>query len=570
MHPLLTTLRRRLIGAPRPNAEHASYEFQPHERPFMPGSPATPAHPALRRAAYAAIGVLIALTAGMANGLLLANLQTIQGALGLTPVQAGWLSGVYVMTNVCMSFILIKARQQFGIQRFTRVFLFAIVLLTAAQVWVHTYRMELAVRAVAGIVASGFTPLGFFYIMQALPPKARIAGFLIGIGLTQVATPLARAISPLLLAGGDIRNLFLLEFGLALACLGAVALLRLPPSNTIQAFEKLDLLTFGLFAPGVALLCAVLALGLTVWWTTPWIGYALAASIVLIGAAMLIEHHRANPMLNTRWMTSAGIVRFAVVAATIRLLLWEQNFGAVGLLTVVGMGQDQLVPFWTVVTLAMLGGLVVGVLTLNPQDLLRPIAISIALIGIGAALDADASNLTRPANFYASQALIAFAAMYFLGPTMMTGLLQALSRGPSHIVSFSAVFGIAQALGGLAGSALLGTYQVVRERKHSQDLVASILMTDPQVAGRVQALSGAYGGVIADPALRQQQGLAMLSQQVSREAQILAYNDVFRLIAIIAFIAFLWEGGRWLYYRVRGVNPFAEELAAMQRMRSRR
>lgn len=542
------------------------YQFQPHERPFMPGSPATPDHPVARRIGYALIGILVSLTAGLSNGLLLANLPTIQGALGLTTVEAGWLPAAYMMTNICMSFVLIKVRQQFGIQRFTRVFLLAFVLLAAAQVWVHTYCMELALRAVAGIVAGGFTPLGFFYLMQALPGKARIAGMLIGIGLTQVATPLARAISPLLLANGDIQTLFLFEFALSLACLGSIALLRLPPGDTIPAFEKIDLLTFVLLVPGMALLCAALVQGRTVWWTTPWVGYALVVSMVLIGAALLVEHHRANPMLNTRWMTSAEIVRFALVAATIRLLLSEQNFGAIGLLTVAGMGADQLVTFWTVITVATLAGLIVGILTLNPQDLLRPIVISIALIGIGAVLDADASNLTRPANLYFSQALIAFAAMYFLGPTMMTGLLMALSRGPSHIISFSAVFGIAQALGGLGGAALLGSFQLMRQRAHSQELVGSILMTDPQVAGRVQALSGAYGRVVTDPALREAQGLALLSQQVSREAQILAFNDVFRLIALLALVAFLWQGGRWLYFRIKGINPFAEELAFMQKM----
>jgi MFS family permease len=548
------------------NASNPPYEYQPHERPFMPGSPATPDHPTIRRVGYAAIGVLVSLTAGLANGLLLANLPTIQGALGLTAVEAGWLPAAYMMTNICMSFVLIKARQQFGIQRFTRVFLIAFVLLAAAQVWVNTYRMELALRAVAGIVAGGFTPLGFFYLMQGLPRKARIAGMLIGIGLTQVATPLARAISPLLLADGDIQTLFLFEFALSLACLGSIALLRLPPGDTIPAFEKLDVLTFVLLAPGMALLCAALVQGRTVWWTTPWVGYALVLSMVLIGAALMVEHHRANPMLNTRWMTSAEIIRFALVAATIRLLLSEQNFGAMGLLTVTGMGAEQLVTFWTVVTLSTLAGLIVGILTLNPQDLLRPIVISIALIGIGAVLDSDASNLTRPANLYFSQALLAFAAMYFLGPTMMTGLLMALSRGPSHIISFSAVFGIAQALGGLGGAALLGSFQVMRQRVHSQELVASILMTDPQVAGRVQALSGAYGRVLTDPALREAQGLTILTQQVSREAQILAFNDVFRLIALLALAAFLWQGGRWLYFRVKGINPFAAELAFMQKM----
>src|SRR3546814_10703238 len=74
--------------------------------------------------------------------------------------------------------------------------------------------MELVARGVSGIAASGLSTLAAFYLMQGLPQDKRIAGFLLAIGLTQVAVPLARAISPLLLADGDIANLFILQFAL--------------------------------------------------------------------------------------------------------------------------------------------------------------------------------------------------------------------------------------------------------------------------------------------------------------------------------------------------------------------
>ncbi|WP_225421237.1 MFS transporter [Sphingomonas parva] len=547
-------------------AQAQDYQFKPHERPFMPGSPATPEHPGARRIGYAVIGALIALTSGFANGLLIANLPQIQGSLGLTPVEAGWLTGVYSMTNVCTSFVLIKFRQQFGLQRITRIFLIGFVTMNFVQLFIQSYEMELVGRAASGILASGFMPLGFFYIMQAMPAKARMAGMIIGIGLTQVALPLSRVISPILLASGEIWNLYLFEFGLSLVCLGCVALLRLPPSERTPVFEKLDALTFLLFAPGVMLLVAVLVQGRIVWWSTPWLGYATAGAIALIGTAMLIEHNRANPMLNTRWIASRDVLRFAAIAASMRVLLGEQNYGSIGLLTAVGMGPDQLVGFFGVVTVATITGLVLGVATLNPQDLLRQIVISVALIGLAAWLDADASNLTRPANLYVTQAMIAFAAIFFLGPTMMGGVLRALARGPSHMVSYSAVFSLAQTVGGLGGTALLGTFQIVREKYHSHELVQSIVMTDPQVAARLQQLGGAYGRVIGDPSLRQAQGANLLAQQVTREANILAFNDVFLLIAMLAGLTFLWLGGRWLVFKLRGVNPLGAELAALQKM----
>src|SRR3546814_14519965 len=80
------------------------------------------------------------------------------------------------MTNVCMSLLLIKFRQQFGIQRFTRVFLIGFLALTVTQLFVHSYRTELIVRGASGIVASGLSPLALFYIMQAMPTAARLGG----------------------------------------------------------------------------------------------------------------------------------------------------------------------------------------------------------------------------------------------------------------------------------------------------------------------------------------------------------------------------------------------------------
>ena len=532
----------------------------------MPGSPATPDHPLPRRVGYFAIGVLLAVAGGFLNGLLLANLPQIQGALGLTPVEGGWLTAAYSMTNICMSLLLIKLRQQFGIQRFTRATLAGFLALNVLQLFVHSYSFELFLRAASGVVASGLSTLALFYIMQAMPAAKRLGGFVLGVGFGQIATPLARVVSPFLLGQGDIENLFVFELGLTLACLGSVALLRLPPSERVEAFEPLDFLTFALFAPGMALLCAVLAQGRIIWWSTPWLGWALAGATILISAALLIEHNRANPLLNTRWIGSRDVLRFAAVAAALRILLSEQNFGALGLFTVVGMTNDQLVGFYALLTLASVAGLAISMALLNPLDLLRPVIFATALIAVGAYLDASATNLTRPENLYLSQALIAFAALYFVGPTMMVGLLRALSKGPSHIISFSAVFSISQTLGGLGGAAFLGSFQILREKFHSNALSQSLVLSDPLVATRVQQLGGAYARALGDPVQRQTQGITLLGQQVAREANILAFNDVFLLISVLALLVLAWLLTRWAWLKYRGINPLAEELAALQKM----
>jgi len=519
----------------------AEYQFKPHERPTIPGSPATPEHPTPRRVGYFCVGVLTGLTSGFGNALVVANLNNIQGVFGLYSDEGAWLSTVYVMTNVCSSMLLIKFRQQFGLQHFTRLFLFLYAAVSAAHLFVHTFGMALLVRGANGVAASALNTLALYYFIQALPAKHRFKAIVIGIGVPQLATPLARTFSTGMLEAGNWDTLYLFELGLSLLSLVAVLALRLPPSEHTRAFEKLDFVTFALFAPGMALLCAVLGQGRLLWWAeTPWLGYALCGAVVLITSALWVEHNRANPLLNTRWLGHRAIIRFAVVATSVRVLLAEQSYGAVGLLNAVGMDNDQLVSLFTVVSLATVAGIATGALTLNPQELGRPVRISLVLIAIGAFIDASASNLTRPANMYLTQALIAFAAAYYLGPSLLIGLSSALARGMSNFVSFSALFSITQSLGGLAGSALLGTFQAYREKFHSHSLVQSISLSDPLDAARIQALAGAYGRVLGDSALRQAEGAALLAQQVTREANVLAYNDVFLLIGVLASATFVW------------------------------
>jgi hypothetical protein len=46
--------------------------------------------------------------------------------------------------------------------------------------------------------------------------------------------------------------------------------------------------------------------------------------------------------------------------------------------------------------------------------------------------------------------------------------------------------------------------------------------------------------LLADPSLRNLAGIRSLSNAATREANVLAYNDVFMLIAVIAVLTMIW------------------------------
>ncbi len=517
------------------------WDYAPHERPVMPGSPGSPDHPLARKIAYALVAVLVGLTSGFGNALVAANTVTLAGALGLDPAEIAWLPTVYVMTNVSINLLLIKFRQQFGLRPFAIIFLSLYLLLTLGHLFVRDFWSAVLVRGASGMAGAALNTFALYYLMQAFPAKWRLRAIVLGIGVPQLATPLARLFSPELLSMSQWRTLYLFELGLSALSLAAVLAFRLPPTTRQKAFEKLDFVTFALFAGSMGLFAAVLGLGRYVWWTqSTWIGWALLAAIPMLAAALIIEHHRANPLLNTRWLGSADIIRFAIVTLMARIVLSEQTYGAVGLLTVLGQNNDQLVPFFTIIFLATVAGFVISALTLDPTKLAHPVMLAIGLVAVAAWVDSYSTSLTRAPQLYLTQATIAFAGAFFLGPSLLFGMTRALQQGAGHVISFLALFGVLNSIGGLAGTALLSTYQIVREKANSAALVQAVDPTDPIVQARLQAGGAGVARVVSDPSLRTAEGGALLSQAATREANVLAYDDMFRMIAVLAALTFLY------------------------------
>ena len=534
-----------------------AYQFKAHERPVVPGSPYNPDHPTPRMWAYGAIAVLAGLTGGLGNALVSANISYFQGTLGLTAEEAAWIPAAYATTYICANLILVKFRQQFGLQPFVRLILPGYIVATLLHLWVHGFWSAMLVRALSGIAAAGLTTLGVMLWFQAVRAQWRIHALMIAVSIPQLATPLARVIAPSLLEWGDWRMAYLFELGLALLTLTAILALPLPPSERSKVFERTDFVTIVLMFPGVALLCSVLALGRTDWWlSAPWLGWAMAASVVLLAAAILVEHWRARPLLMTRFLSQKAILRIVAVAFCVRIILAEQTYASVGLLGTLGYGIEQFRTLYIIVTLASVAGLLVGVFVTRPQSPARPIYMACLLVAVAAFLDSGATNLTGPPNFYLSQALVGFAALLFIGPAMAIGLSRTLLAGPQNFISWLVVFLASQNLGGLVGPALFGTIQIIREKFHSNNLVEAVRLSDPIDAGRVTGAAQQVGGVISDPTLRSAEGIALLGQRATREANVLAYNDVFLVIALLAFLLFVWGVAIELKMRRQGeISP---------------
>lgn len=513
------------------------WDFAPHERSPLPGAPATPDHPMARRILYLAIGALIGITGGLGNAFVTVNAPYIQGSLGLYQDEIAWLPAVYVMTNVPTGMVLIKYRQQFGLRSFVLIFQGLYCLLTFAHLFVGGFAAAVAVRAASGIAASATTTLSLNYAIQAFPAKHRLKGIAIGISVPQLAIPIARLFSTDLLAADQWRSLYLFEFGLAALSFAAIALFRLPPSIREKAFELLDIPTTVILTLAMVLLCSVLGLGRFAWWTdSAWIGWCLAGCIPLFAIVILLEYHRANPIIDIRWLGTSYFLRFVMVAVVARIVLSEQTYGSVGLLNALGLTNEQLYLFSVLTVVGAIAGIVAGALLVGPTRLTQEVALAIGLVAIAAFVDSFSTNLTRAPQLYVTQTVIAFATTLYIGPAILVGFSKVLAQGGKKLTSFIILFATTQSLGGLIGTALLSTYQVYSEKQHSFDIIQHLNPTDPLVAQALQQGGARFSSTILDPSLQTVAGSTALGTRVATEANILAFNDVFRLVAIIAAI----------------------------------
>nr|WP_311272571.1 MULTISPECIES: MFS transporter [unclassified Rhizobium] len=506
----------------------------------MPAAPSQPPEKSFfQKLLYVAAGLSFFVTQGMGMNIVMANIYQLQGEFSATVAEVAWLSAAYMAPYATFSIALFKVRQQYGLRPFAEISIICFVLASCLNLFVTDIHSAIVVRFVSGMAAAPLSSLGFLYILEAFPAQRKLTlGLSIALTGTLLSSPLARIVSPDLLDIGGWQALYTMEVGLALAVLPIIYLLPLTPPPRVKVIERVDILSYLLFAGGLGCLAVFLTLGRFYWWfETWWLGVLLATSIGLLALMVMIELPRKNPMLDLRWIFSRTNLHLIAVLLIYRAVSSEQSSTAVSLYQQLGLLNEQTTELYALIILAtVLGGAFCALLMLTKYvDTAHVIALT--LISAGAFMDSGLTNVVRPEQMYLSQAMIAFGAAMFLPPVMAKGFGAALAKGPPYLVNFITIFLFTQITGSMLTTGILGSFVTLREKFHSNILVESILLQNPQVVQRITQLSGAYAHVITDPALLKAEGLSLLGQQVTREAYILAYNDTFLLISVCAAAA---------------------------------
>jgi MFS transporter, DHA2 family, multidrug resistance protein len=97
----------------------------------------------------------------------------------------------------------------------------------------------------------------------------------------------------------------------------------------------------------------------------------------------------------------------------------------------------------------------------------------------------------------------------------------------------TALFSVVRNIGGSAGVAISTMLLTRRAQLHQSDLVANVHVWDPATTERLRAWTEHFQSSGADALTAGQQGVAMLYRETQAQAQVLAFMDDFRLLAIM-------------------------------------
>jgi hypothetical protein len=166
--------------------------------------------------------------------------------------------------------------------------------------------------------------------------------------------------------------------------------------------------------------------------------------------------------------------------------------------------------------------------------------MAILLLGTAAFFDQHRTSLDRPHDFYASQFLASVGAGMFMGLLIMLGISAALKQGVDHMITFLVTLSITQTLGGLAGSAVLGTFQLHREQLYSSALTSQLDPADPVVAQRLRIQQQLYARRSPTRCCAARRAAHSWRRSTRREANVRGFNDVFTLSGWLAIGFLCW------------------------------
>lgn len=457
----------------------------------------------------------------------------MQGNLGATLSEIGWVSTGYAMANVVIIPLTSWLERRFGKKNY---FIFSLVGFTLASVacGLATNLSTLIVgRVLQGLAGGGLLAKGQAILFETFPPAEQaIASAVFGMGVI-----IGPTIGPVL--GGFLtdtlgwRWIFYINVPFGLFAIWMM-MTFLPEDDESKLNAKGVVDWWGIFflIAGLGCLQIVLEQGeQDDWWSSPFI--TRMAIVSAVGTALFVWHELRvkHPAVDLRILKDKALGAGSLYSIFL-------GMGLYGTMFVIPLYTQNMLHFTATQT---------GIL-LIPGALATAVSMVLlgknmhhfdprVLVAVGAVMVAwsmyDLSRLspdTGVDQLFWPLIFRGFAMGFlFLPLTMAT-----LGDLPKHDVSAgSSFFSLTRQLGGSIGIALLTTVLSKQVVVHRSELVYHVTDTNPAFLERVQGAMGTFTANGGDAVVGQSQALAAIDRAVSIQSLLLSYRDVYLVVGAL-------------------------------------
>ena len=455
----------------------------------------------------------------------------IMGNLGATLDQVSWVSTGYIIANVIILPLTGWLSAHFGRKRYLG---YSMIIFTVASLFCGMSRslnMLVMFRILQGAGGAALLSTAQATLMEIFPPNqlGMIQG-IFGIGVMVGPT-----VGPTL--GGWLTDnyswpwIFFINLPIGIVAT-VMTFLFVHDSKIQKKHASVDFVGIILLAIGVGSLQAILEKGnREEWFQSNLICWLSVAMVIGIVSFIIWELRTPHPAVNLRILKNRGFAAGTIFGVVL-------GFGLYGGIFILPIYLQQLRHYSAAQTGWILfpGGIAtacvvpfVGKLInrVNPRNLVAVgtigfIASMVVLHGI--TLDTGKENLLWPL-------ILRGASMGFLFlPLTMATLLGLQAR---EVPAGTGLYNLARQLGGSAGIAFLSTMIDHREAFHRISLIERINVYNPAALQRLSALQSMFVSKGYALNVAKQQALSVINMSVNGQAAILAFEEVFMVIAIV-------------------------------------
>lgn len=463
------------------------------------------------------------------------SLPYIAGNLSVSSSDATWVQTSYLISNAIVLPASAWLSAYFGRKRYFMVSIAVFAMASLLSGLAPSLGFLLAAQLLMGAGGGALQPLSQAILMESFPPAKR--------GQAMSVWALGVVVAPVLgpVVGGWITDHYSWRWSFYINVPVSVAALWMiqqfvadPPYLRNVKSGRIDAIGFGLLALWLATMQTVLDKGQEDdWFSAQWICWFSVISVVSLITLVIWELREKSPIIDLRVLTNRNFLVGFVIVTLIGILSYSP-------LTLLPLFQQNLLGYTALQSgLAQyprgIGSLIVlplvGFLSSRVDN--RIIIIAGIVIAASASLMLGNINLeVAKTNFNLANLLQGAGTATAFVPLATTamGLLRNEQMGNA-----TGLFNLMRNLGGSVGVSMVTTMLARGAQAHQTMLVAHLTPFDPNFQAALQANQAALAPGVGQ-AQAHLMAPAMIYNSLLQQSSLLAYVDVFRLLAFMALL----------------------------------